>query len=68
MRKAIIAMMVYAVIFGILTIISFLSWMRGSVLFSLGGFPKNWVNGLVFVFSIVGLVKSLYHIIMLEIK
>ena len=67
MRQALIAMMVYVCIFGILAVISLVSWLHGGVLFTLAGFPKQGVNVLVFVFSLAGLIKSVYHIVRIEL-
>lgn len=67
MKQALIAMMIYICIFGILSIVSFSSILHHSVLFVLDGFPNQGVNIIVFVFSIGGLLKSLYHVIRIQI-
>jgi hypothetical protein len=67
MKQAIIAMMIYVIIFGILTIISFSSMVNHLTLFTLEGFPTQGVNVLVFVFSVAGLFKSFYHIFRIEL-
>jgi len=67
MKQALIAMMIYTFIFGILTIISFSSMIYHTTLFVLPGFPNQGVNILVFVFSILGLFKSFYHIFRMQI-
>jgi hypothetical protein len=61
MKYAIVAMMVYLGMFGVLTIISVLAVIRGVALMDIG-IPASHLNVLVLALSVIGLFKSLWHI------
>lgn len=61
MREALIAMMIYLGIFGLLLIVSLISLVRGVAIFNIG-IPATAVNSLVLALSAIGLLKSMWHI------
>ena len=62
MKQALIAMMVYLVMFGVLVIISLMALLRGEAVFRLGAMPASVIDGVVLFLSAVGVIKSIWHI------
>lgn len=61
MRKALVAMMLYLVVFGFLALLSLYGYLHRSTIIDVG-MPVQFTNLLILVLSIGGMVKSVWHI------
>lgn len=58
-----IGLIIFLIVFGIFLIFSIIAFITSTPIFVLGGIPANIINGLVVLLSIIGLIRTLWHIV-----